>query len=181
MTPGTTDPQLQLMLQSLLRERFHLTWDREKRDVPVYEFTVAEGGVRMKESPPLSAADSPVSPEVANNEDVESIRRGMTFRWMSSPDGAHIVGQMTIDKLGLRLRSRLAHPMVDKTGLGNKYFDINLFWNFTPSPGMQAMDDHDAGNLFTTMQKNPGLKVRLKTAAEESVVIDHMDHVPTGD
>src|SRR5215813_10271544 len=52
MPATTTKAQLQVMLQNLLRERFHLQIHREKRNFPGYELVVADGGPKLKESRP---------------------------------------------------------------------------------------------------------------------------------
>ena len=41
-------PQLNLMLQVLLEDRFHLTVHRETREIPVYVLTVAKNGPKLK-------------------------------------------------------------------------------------------------------------------------------------
>jgi uncharacterized protein (TIGR03435 family) len=48
-TPPTD--QLQLMLQSLLADRFHLRLHRETKDLSVYALTVAKGGPKLQEVP----------------------------------------------------------------------------------------------------------------------------------
>lgn len=44
-------PQLQEELRNLLADRFHLKAHFEERQLPVYAFTVADGGIRMKATP----------------------------------------------------------------------------------------------------------------------------------
>jgi uncharacterized protein (TIGR03435 family) len=46
---GTTKEQFNLMLQSLLAERFKVTVHRETKTLPVYALTVAKGGPKLKE------------------------------------------------------------------------------------------------------------------------------------
>jgi uncharacterized protein (TIGR03435 family) len=62
--PDTTKDQFNLMLQNLLAERFHLTLHHETREFQVYELLVAEGGPKMKPSPPDADAETatPASP-----------------------------------------------------------------------------------------------------------------------
>jgi uncharacterized protein (TIGR03435 family) len=62
--PNTTADQFNLMLQNLLAERFHPTLHHEKRGFQVYELLVAEGGPKMKPSPPDADAETavPASP-----------------------------------------------------------------------------------------------------------------------
>jgi uncharacterized protein (TIGR03435 family) len=58
---GTTKDQTNEMLQSLLEERFKLTFHRETKDHPVFALVVAKDGPKLKESPP-----DPTEPPDAN-------------------------------------------------------------------------------------------------------------------
>jgi uncharacterized protein (TIGR03435 family) len=48
--PGTTKPQLRLMMQALLAERFKLKVHRETRTLPVYHLVVAKQGAKLREA-----------------------------------------------------------------------------------------------------------------------------------
>ena len=50
MPEGATKEQVPEMLQSLLAERFGLTFHKEMREQPVYAPVVAKGGPKLKES-----------------------------------------------------------------------------------------------------------------------------------
>lgn len=52
MPPGATKDDVPVMLQALLKERFHLEFHRDKKEHPVYALIVAPGGVKMKEAEP---------------------------------------------------------------------------------------------------------------------------------
>src|SRR5215469_3148 len=56
MPTDTSKAQYQLMMQQLLRDRFHLEIHREKRNFPGYELVVDEGGPKLEESKPDPAA-----------------------------------------------------------------------------------------------------------------------------
>jgi uncharacterized protein (TIGR03435 family) len=58
---GATREQFQHMLRSLLEERFKLALHLERKEMPVYELTVAESGLKMKASAP-DAAPAPDDP-----------------------------------------------------------------------------------------------------------------------
>jgi uncharacterized protein (TIGR03435 family) len=55
---GSNKEQINEMLQSLLAERFKLTFHRETREQSVYALTVGKGGLKMKE-----AAEEPAAPK----------------------------------------------------------------------------------------------------------------------
>jgi len=48
--PGSTKEQVNAMVMNLLEERFGLALHREARDLPVYELTVAKGGLKMRDA-----------------------------------------------------------------------------------------------------------------------------------
>jgi uncharacterized protein (TIGR03435 family) len=47
---GATREQTNVMLQNLLKERFHFEFHREKRDFDVYELVMAKGGQKLKDA-----------------------------------------------------------------------------------------------------------------------------------
>ena len=47
---GATQEQVSIMMQNLLKERFHLTYHFEKRNLDAYELVVAKGGSKLKEA-----------------------------------------------------------------------------------------------------------------------------------
>jgi uncharacterized protein (TIGR03435 family) len=62
---GATKDQVPQMLQSLLADRFKMTFHRETKDQSVYALVVAKGGPKLKESPPddpAPAADTAAGP-----------------------------------------------------------------------------------------------------------------------
>ena len=52
---GATKDTLRLMLQNLLAERFKLAVHRERKEMQVYEMTVAKNGPKFRESAPKEA------------------------------------------------------------------------------------------------------------------------------
>jgi uncharacterized protein (TIGR03435 family) len=47
---GATPQQVSIMMQNLLKDRFHLEYHREKRNLEVYELVAAKGGSKLKEA-----------------------------------------------------------------------------------------------------------------------------------
>ncbi len=48
--PGATKEEVSLMTQNLLRDRFHLAYHLEQRDIDVYELVAAKGGPRLQDA-----------------------------------------------------------------------------------------------------------------------------------
>jgi uncharacterized protein (TIGR03435 family) len=158
MPLGTDTEQLQLMIRSLLLERLKLVVHWDKRDVPVYAVSVANGGLKMHAS--KDQEDSGVPHRSANMSDGE---------WMFQE-------RMPLAKLFDFLRFELDRPIVDLTGLQG-FYDIDLRWPHGPLSGSPGAVDMNA--LFSSMEKQLGLKVEAKKLSLNILVIDSFDRVPT--
>ncbi len=64
MPAGTNRDQVSEMMQSLLAERFKLTFHRETKEQSVYALTVMKSGLKLQESAPDDAAASSGGPAV---------------------------------------------------------------------------------------------------------------------
>lgn len=76
------------------------------------------------------------------------------------------------------LKQAAKGPVIDKTGLTGAYdFDLK----FAPSDGPLADDPHvaDLPNLFTAVQEQLGLKLVPHNVTIDTLVIDHVDKIPT--
>jgi uncharacterized protein (TIGR03435 family) len=176
--------QLQVMLRTLLADRFKLMVHTEARDEPVFILVFSRGDHRL--GPNLRPA----------TVDCATIRaRG---REPGAPDGcgtwtfvnALITGRMSVRGFGLdqifALLSRDAgRKIIDKTGLTG-VFDCDLTW--TPQNFLQGPFNRDrfpsidpAGpSIFTALQEQLGLKLESTKAPVDVLVIDHVEH-PTED
>jgi uncharacterized protein (TIGR03435 family) len=111
--PDSTESQMRLMLQSLLQERFGLTFHHEKKEMRVYNLTIAKGGIKMHASTP---GGQPYHQNSAT---------GMVARSISMPELADYIS----DPLGA--------PLTDHTGLPGRY-DFTI--DFTPYVDMEHDD-----------------------------------------
>ena len=50
LRPGISKDQFHLMLQDLLKKRFHFAFRLGAKEIPVYEMTVGKGGPKFKET-----------------------------------------------------------------------------------------------------------------------------------
>jgi uncharacterized protein (TIGR03435 family) len=105
---NTSTPQLRLMLQALLEERFKLQLHRETRELPVYSLVVGKGGAKLHKTTSESSA--------ANDQ-----------RGLIADRGATMV------MLANQLSTVLERIVMDKTGLTERY-DFELEW----APGLEA-------------------------------------------
>ena len=165
-------------LQTLLRDRFHLTIHRETKELPLYELTVAKGGPKLQPSTCIQrlTGDTAVAP-------------GKTG---SDYCGATGIGRSRIQGRGVSmaflsdiLSTPLGRTIADKTGITGE-FDIQLTYTpvapSVPSPDAvppgradgAAAPDRDP-DIFTALQEQLGLKLNSGRGPVEVLVIDHVE------
>lgn len=177
IAPTNQKPNLhQLMLQSLLEERFSLKVHRETRDLPGYALVVARAdgklGPQMKQTDvdcaALAAArraGGPPPPHMAAGE-----RRPCGMRMGR---GTLTAGSMTMANLAGTLSSAVQRMVVDRTGLAGG-FDFDLTFSMDQSP------DASAPSIFTAVQEQLGLKLDSVRIPTEVLVVDSVER-PTPD
>jgi uncharacterized protein (TIGR03435 family) len=158
------DEDRRLMMQNLLRDRFHLSVHAETRTLPVYELSVVpDEGAKLKTSPPLPPAE-PGRP---------APRRS---RRMSQNDGRLTGTGVTIRDLADHLANELERYVVDRTGLTGDY-DLTLKW--TPEDGTKPADAGMAGEtappLATAVREQLGLRLTPAKGSVPTIVVDHIE------
>jgi uncharacterized protein (TIGR03435 family) len=169
--------QMQIMVQSLLEDRFALKLHRQKRAMAVYNLVVAKKG-KLKRSedqspivygplggpPPPSTSSSPprgVSRMLGNNTGVEFMATAINM--------ATLAGSLQL---------QVDRPIIDKTNLQGLY-DIQL--RFAPASAIQpaqpgaALPVEGGPSLFTALQEQLGLKLQAGKGPVEVFVIDHAE------
>lgn len=153
-----------VMIQTLLKERFHLAVHEETRSLPVYELTVMPEGAKLKPSVPLPAPE-PGKP----------VPRRSTS--MSKTDG-HLYGTgTTIRGLADSLANELERYVVDKTGLTGDY-DVDLKWtpqDSTSTPEDAGVDAEPSPPLATAVREQLGLKLTPARGPVPAIVVDHIE------
>ncbi len=159
LSPEDRARMTNVMLQGLLAERFKLKVHLEEKVVPGYALVVAPGGPKMHRVEPLQFNRGAVS--------MESI----TAR---SLPVAQIVASAT---------GTLGVPVRDMTGLSG-YYEFNL--TFTPEDKVLAGADNTSTSpddrppsIFTALQEQLGLKLEPRKFPIQTVVVDHVERVPT--
>jgi len=152
-------PQLQEKLRNLLADRFHLKAHFEKRQLPVYAFTVAEGGVRMKKA-------APGGPQL------------LIFKPVNSPGGAQatqvVARRSTVRELADLYARFMDRPVIDVTGLTDR-FDFTVEYDAdADSAGPFAAVT--SPTLFRAFEKQAGLKLSATRGAVDVLVIDDAAH-----
>ncbi len=189
---GTTKEQFQRMQQNLLVERFKLTFHHEQKEMPIYELTVGEKGLKVKESAPDAALapEEPWStPKYSMGKDgypVFQVGHGGLaggnghYRWT----GVNV----SLQEIVKTLSYYLGRPVVDATGLKGKY-DIDMTWTIDaawlmeragrPDLRGELADNGPSGPTLThAVQDQLGLKLNSKKGPGDIVVVDHVEKVP---
>jgi uncharacterized protein (TIGR03435 family) len=182
--PNTPNP-MAIRLQSLLEDRFQLKIHRETRDLPIYELSIAKGGLKMKSSedqtpfrPPERGAPPPPSLQPGGAMPRFSLRMGR---------GTMEAVAMAIPNIVQAFSSQLGRTIVDKTGLKGLY-DLKLQWTpdgpalggpvgpgGPPGPGGPEAAppiDPNGPSIFTAVQEQLGLKLESAKGPVEVLVID---------
>jgi uncharacterized protein (TIGR03435 family) len=177
----------QLMVQSLLEERFKLVSHRETRDLPVYALVVARADGRL--GPQLKQSDVDCATLAAAQKAGGAVpggggaagpgpsprpalaeRRPCT---MTSNDSMLRATAIPISALVATLSSATERMVVDRTGLTGS-FDFDLTFSRAPSP------DTSAPSVFTAVQEQLGLKLESVRVSMDVLVIDNIER-PTPD
>jgi bla regulator protein blaR1 len=193
---GTPPPdQMNLMLRSLLAERFKLVARPETRELPVYYL------VKAREDGQLGAALKPSTVDCA-------AARGRlgppgpppggggpapgplaNCRMTMAPGRLAVAGQ-PMSQFATMLGPQVQRPVIDKTGLTGRYdFEVSFMPEGRggmplgpPPPGAPPLPpiDPDAPSMFTALQEQLGLKLDSGRGPVEVIVIDSIEP-PTED
>ena len=140
-----------VMLQRLLEDRFHLKVHYEQRVMPLYEMTVAKGGIRMKTAHPDDPEHGSLS---MSNGELEGENAPMAF-------------------IPVVFALELERPVEDKTAVAGN-FDFELHW--TGMGGTEGGNaDESAPSLFTAVQEQMGLKLQPGKGPVWVIVVDHAE------
>jgi len=158
--------QRKLVIQALLKSRFNLSFHHEMKKQPIYSLVVARNGPKLQ-----------VAKAVDPNSNGTKWPDGKTGNGAATfTRGKIVIPRSTIAALVKQLSQQgLAHPVIDDTGLTDLY-DITLQWSpvnessatvGTPPP------------VFTALEEQLGLKLKLDKRPIDVVVIDHLDKPST--
>ncbi|RPI54008.1 MAG: TIGR03435 family protein, partial [Acidobacteria bacterium] len=192
--PGGPPSAAQMMLRSLLEERFKLVVRRETREMPIYALVRARDSGKLGPELRPSTVDceafgaarrggGPAQPPKAGERPVCSIRMGF---------GELAGGGFPLSSLASSLVGTVQRTVVDKTGLSGN-FDFYVRWTpdrlpqrpaGTPADQPFRMNgleiDPNGPSIFTALQEQLGLKLDAQRGPVEVLVIDRVER-PTPD
>jgi uncharacterized protein (TIGR03435 family) len=193
--PGTVGP-VQLMMRSLLAERFKLVTHSDTKEQPIYNLVVARSdgrlGARIEPSKTDCAAQAaargrgigpggtpglPPGPPPGPPPPGQRPECGLMMGF-----GNLAAGGMAISNLAQTLSQRVNRVVVDKTGLTGRYdFSMEFTPDQMPPPSAQLNGapfpaiNPDGPSLFTALQEQLGLKLESARGAVEMLVIDSVE------
>jgi uncharacterized protein (TIGR03435 family) len=150
--------QVMAMLRTLLAERFRLKTHREAHEGTVYSLEVGKGGPKLKES----TADTSWVRLMRNTPpELPGVSYTIRAQKASMPYLAEQLGSMGISR-----------PILDRTGLKGEYdFKIDYAIDDNPETGP---------SIFSAIQEQLGLKLEAGKGPVETLVIESVDRIPTG-
>lgn len=192
---GATSNQIPEMLQTLLADRFQLTFHREKKELPVYALVVGKASLKLKE---VEASAEESGPRISNLAASGSgagvsvdLGNGTSYTFANSKfEGKKI----SMDLLASMLERYMDRPILNLTELKGNY-DVTL--DVTPedyqamliragvSAGMvfpprvlALLDGNSTASLLDALQQ-AGLKLEARRAPIDFLVIDQARKTPT--
>jgi uncharacterized protein (TIGR03435 family) len=169
---GATITTANLMLRSLLADRFGLVTREGTHPVPRYVMTVAKGGSKLKSSSGSGIAGcqqqqagggpgpGPVDP--ASVPDIKVSCHNLTAAAIA-------------DNLHQMAGGYLDHDVVDQTKL-EAAWDFDIEW--TPRGALAAKGDRGV-SIFAAAEKQLGLKIELQEIPMPSLVVEKVNRKPT--
>jgi uncharacterized protein (TIGR03435 family) len=143
---GAGEPQMRLMLQTLLAERCQLRIRQEAKEFPVYDLVVAKGGPKIRAMKPGEQSNC---------------RR----------DNSAICGIRTMARLADFLTGAARGPVFDKTGIQGDY-DLLLDYDVYEGGDQPAPPDYNKPSLSFALQQQLGLKLEPRKASLPVLVIE---------
>jgi uncharacterized protein (TIGR03435 family) len=191
---GNVPPaQTQLMMQSLLADRFKLVAHGATTEAPIYALVMSKAG--GKPGPELKVSDCPPpAPATAAGGAGRGGQNGANPCGTARIGPGNFVGQgVPVAQLLTFLSNQTGRPVVDRTGLTGT-FDVDFKWApdpnvggpfgglppQAPGAGPAPPPPSDAAELFTALQEQLGLKLESTRGPVETIVIDRIEQ-PTPD
>jgi uncharacterized protein (TIGR03435 family) len=149
------ESDLRLMLQTLLADRFQLTFHRLTTEKQAYVLTVGKNGPKFQES--KEDGESEIQPDQKTMS--VSVRR------------------VSLSQLIDPLSRMFQMPVVDKTGLQGRYDVAIGMAKYIPQSGERA---DPVSIIQTALEEDLGLKLEAKKMPLDYLIVDHAARAPSG-
>jgi uncharacterized protein (TIGR03435 family) len=168
--------ETQMMLRTLLAERFKLKIRVENQPRPVYALVLAEAGGAP--GPQLRKSDLDV---LATMKTVIAGGRAEKAMGIASYPGRMVGSSIATPSLASILSGIVDRPVIDRTGLAGFYdYEFEAVEIKPPGPfGPSYRPSDTKESIFTTLPKQLGLKLEKVMGSVEVLVIEHAE-LPAG-
>ncbi len=175
-TQGAAYDKMQLMVQSLLQDRFKLALHREIKELPIYNLTVAKAGLKIQPN----AEGSCIPPDPKNPGPAP----GKTFMDYCGTSGFGRCSMMGTSSTMTELAEALANPVAaDRTVVNQTGIEFHFRYEVKYAPELTAISQPggpppacgDAPSIFTALQEQLGLRLDSAKGPVEVLVIDHAE------
>lgn len=187
-TAASTDVKIVLgpMLRALLEDRFKLKIHRGTDEVPMYEMTLAKGGLKIKPDT-CDDGDRPEGPPTA--ESIAALRAGTAKprcggMTMLNNEGRRlwIIGGETMENLAGTLSTFMDRHVINRIDVADK-FNIRLEFaadEHVPGPDKRfgppaSFPDVDGPNIFKALEQQIGVTLTTTKGPHGFLVIDHVE------
>jgi uncharacterized protein (TIGR03435 family) len=187
--------EMRLMVRRMLADRFGLEVRIERREIEVYALVVARSDGRLGPQLRKSDLDCDALAAARKRGDVPTPtfpgptppgqplpRVECGFISQVTPNGAQrmMISGQPLSAVVSSLQAGAGRPVIDRTGLTDKY-DIDI--EFARTGGVRsadALDPNAPPSVFTAVQEQLGLKLEARKEAMDVLVIEDV-HLPTAD
>jgi uncharacterized protein (TIGR03435 family) len=175
---GTPKEELNVMLRSLLEERFGLKVHRGTQTGPGFALVVGKDGPKMKPAAPPPAPVEGLTDEERKAK-LQQMQAGLASQQKRMDEQLAAVGpfnnvgwgSISMEVLAAQLVRLAGAPVIDETGLAGEYKVTLDTWSNPDIPG---------GTIFDAVEKL-GLKLEPRKVTVETVVVDQVSKTPSAD
>ena len=159
------------MMRALIEERLALRTHAETREGPVYELTVAKGGLKAKASVPGACVPGGPNRSPQDLRPNSDTYKNCGIRNLRTRSG------MVLEATGVTMRElakslSLDHETVDRTGVEGRFdFVLRYSSEGVPAPGAESAVEPWPG-IFTAIVEQTGLKLNRARGPLHFLVID---------
>ena len=177
---------MEQMLQVVLEDRFHLKIHRDTEEVPMYNLTVAKGGLKLKPMEAGGCTESDPSKVVGTSEMFPPGQKPLCTSWMhmNGPDWALDSAGQPLSNLANWLSTTLNRHVFDKTGVSDLFIVHLQFAHDETTPGslpqelMERAHPHSdlaSGPSIFSVLEGLGLKLEPTKGPQGYMVVDHVE------
>jgi uncharacterized protein (TIGR03435 family) len=174
---------MQLLLQSLIEDRFQVVHHKETRELPIYAVVMARKDGRLGPKLVETKEGSCKVVDPAKPEPPPAPGQPLPRLCGQMQAGLKMIRAVGIEisLLTPMLSRLLGRTVVDKTGLKGKY-DVDIEWTFDeaiviqlPPDAPKPASDGAGPSIFTALQEQLGLKLESQKGPVEVLVIDRAE------